>query len=109
MGHSLMLVGARANFCAGHRLPQHAETHGHSYEVWAYTDRPCDAEMFQRELAVACKTLDHRMLNDVLAEPTMENIARYLCLRVNGLVRIHVIRPVEGLACEFNSSTSAKP
>lgn len=97
----MMLVGARAHFCAGHRLPQHEETHGHSYEVWAYTDQPRDVEGLQAELAAACKTLDHRMLNDVLAEPTMENIARYLSLRVAGLARVRVVRPVEGLACDF--------
>lgn len=96
-----MLIGARAHFCAAHRLPQHDGTHGHSYEVWAYTDQPRDVEQFQRELTSACGELDHRTLNDLIEDPTMENIARYLVLQIEGLNKVMVTRPVEGLSCEW--------
>lgn len=96
-----MIIGARAHFCAGHRLPQHEEVHGHSYEVWAYTEQAIDVEMFQELVVTACKTLDHRMLNEFMAEPTMENIARYLAVRINGATRVRILRPVEGLCCEY--------
>lgn len=100
----MMMVGARASFCAGHRLPQHEEVHGHSYEVWAYTDRAVDVESFQGEVSAACKTLDHRMLNDLIASPTMENIALYLSLRIKEVAKVTIVRPVEGLMCEFTTN-----
>jgi len=95
-----MLVGARATFCAGHKLPQHDEVHGHSFEVWGYADDGRDVEALQRDLAAACRFLDHRMLNDVMPDPTMENIARFIAARVS-VVKVVIARPVEGLACEY--------
>jgi 6-pyruvoyl-tetrahydropterin synthase len=91
------LVGARAHFCAAHKLPQHAETHGHSYEVWAFTAMPVDAEQWQRDLQAVCRELDHKMLEPNLA--TMERIAEWIGDRINAKV-IRVVRPVEGLSAE---------
>jgi len=95
-----MLVGVLATFCAGHKMPQHEHVHGHSYEVWAYADSG-DVEKLQLDLSLVCSELDHRMLNDVIGEPTMENIAVFLSVRLAWAVRIKVIRPVEGLCCEW--------
>lgn len=106
-----MLVGARATFCAGHRLPQHADIHGHSYEVWAYAkvyfNRVSDVEKLQAELTAVCKTIDHRMLNDVIEDPTMENIAKYFVGRMPEVYRIKILRPVEGLSCEWTDTSVA--
>lgn len=105
-----MLVGARSSFCCGHKLPQHKEVHGHSYEVWAYTAWPVDAEQWQSAVAKACGKLDHRMINDIIPEPTMENIARHISQTLKGVSKIRVVRPVEGLSCEFDppAHTSAQ-
>lgn len=97
----MMLIGARAHFCAGHSLPQHPTPHGHSYEVWAYATEGMDAEELQRAVQAACATLDHRMLNDFMPEPTMENIARHIAKLMPGAARVRVVRPVEGLCAEY--------
>jgi len=104
-----MVVGARATFCAGHRLPQHQEVHGHSYEVWGYARDGRDVEVLQRDLAAACRLLDHRMLNEIIPDPTMEAIARFVAARVDGLARVVVARPVEGFACEYDGDADAGP
>lgn len=102
------MLGARAVFCAGHKLAQHASIHGHSYEVWGYTNESCDVEELQRDLAQVCLLLDHKMLNDVLPGlPTMENIAVFVALHLPRLDKVIIARPLEGLSCEYQCSTSA--
>jgi 6-pyruvoyl-tetrahydropterin synthase len=103
----MMLVGARSYFCAGHKLPQHESVHGHSYEVWAYRKPPCDAEALQTELTLVCGDFDHKMLNDILDPPTMENIAK-LVAKMMGAAMVRVIRPVEGLSAEFTAFLADK-
>jgi 6-pyruvoyltetrahydropterin/6-carboxytetrahydropterin synthase len=95
------MIGARATFCAGHRLPQHDSIHGHSYEVWAFRDDGGCVEELQRRLQVACSELDHRMLNEIMEPPTMESIARHIAVRISARL-VRVVRPVEGLCCELS-------
>lgn len=96
----MMLIGAKAHFCAGHRLPQHEATHGHSYEVWAFAKEGDCAEQLQSILSKICSILDHRMLNDIIDPPTMENIARYIAGKMPVKI-VRVVRPVEGLCSEY--------
>lgn len=96
----MMLVGARGHFSAGHKLPQHPAAHGHSYEVWVYVREGKCVEELQREIQKVCAQLDHKMLNDVFDDPTMERIARFFAT-IQGAERIEVARPVEGLRCEY--------
>lgn len=94
------MIGARATFCAAHRLPQHSEIHGHSYEVWAYTTRHDDAEEWQRLLKEVCKSLDHTFLAEDLSK--MEQIAQRIG-KTMGAKKIVVSRPLEGLCVEMDS------
>lgn len=94
------MIGARAIFCAGHKLPQHESVHGHSYEVWAYVESGCVEEL-QDRLREVCADLDHTMLNDILPEPTMECIARHVGAMITDAVRVVVNRPIEGMCCEW--------
>lgn len=96
----MMLTGARSHFCASHTLPEHPNVHGHSYEVWAYTDKPMNVERWHNELTAACMWLDHTLLNEKIEVPTMENIAAYLAEKL-GAVKVRVIRPVEGYEAEL--------
>lgn len=92
------MIGARATFCAAHMLPQHPEMHGHSYEVWAYTDTWDDAEEWQAFVQSVCKKLDHKTLSPGLAK--MEQLAEWICEAVVAK-RLIIMRPVEGLCAEF--------
>lgn len=94
----MMLTGARAHFCAGHRLPQHEEVHGHSYEVWAFTAGLVDVEAWQDKLEAVCGGLDHKMLDPGMA--TMEQLAQWFAERLDASA-VRVIRPVEGLSVEW--------
>lgn len=92
------MIGARAFFCAAHRLPQHKELHGHSYEVWAYTDTWDDAEQWQAFVQTECKKFDHRTLGPDLSK--MEQLAQYIC-EATVAKRVTIMRPVEGLCAEY--------
>ena len=97
----MMLIGASGLISAAHKLPNHPQIHGHTYHVWAYTDdEMTDAEQWKGMVAFACNLLDHTYLNDSLpGEPTMENIARFVCDRI-GAVKVRVLRP-EGYEAEY--------
>lgn len=74
----------RFTFEAAHTLPQYPAIHGHSYSV----EVRCQGEAlegyvmpedeFDAALTDVRAQLDHRMLNDLIAVPTSENIARWL-------------------------------
>jgi 6-pyruvoyl-tetrahydropterin synthase len=100
----MTLTGARSHFCAAHSLPQHSELHGHSYEVWAYTEMSLDAELWQRQVAEACRRLDHKTLGEEMA--TMEKIAEWMGNQL-AADRVVVMRPVEGLAVEWSNENAS--
>lgn len=102
-----MRVRRSFRFEAAHRLPRHPgkcrELHGHSYELVVVVDRPVDAdsgiaidfsemkEIVRRE---ALDRLDHRSLNDLLENPTAEELARWTWRRLEralaGLVEVEL-------------------
>jgi 6-pyruvoyltetrahydropterin/6-carboxytetrahydropterin synthase len=102
-----VIVRRRFRFEAAHRLPRHPgqcrELHGHSYELVVGVEGPLDAhsgmvvdfsdlKRVVGELVVA--PLDHKLLNDVIDNPTAEELARWiwrgLAPRVAGLVEIEL-------------------
>ncbi len=97
-----MLTWVQASFEAAHRLPQHPAIHGHSYLVRVYLAGEPDVETVQAALRqLLADHLDHAMLNDRMAVPTMENIARYVAERLPGAKRVIVERPTLGVGCEY--------
>src|SRR5262245_47171297 len=92
-----------------------AEVHGHSYRadvVIAGTPDPAtgmiiDAGLLERRLAEVRSALDHKFLNRVerLGVPTLENLARFIWERVDGidgkLARVTVARESCGEACSY--------
>lgn len=79
-----MLVFKRFTFEAAHALPQYPGIHGHSYTVEVRVRGPAGADYaivedeFTRAVDEVRRQLDHRLLNDVIAVPTSENIARHI-------------------------------
>lgn len=96
---------------AAHRLPRvpdgHpcARLHGHSYAIWIAVAGPVDEAtgwvLDFHDLDRICDPivgeLDHRCLNDVpgLENPTVELIARWLWLRLEGRLPLDEIRIAE--------------
>jgi 6-pyruvoyltetrahydropterin/6-carboxytetrahydropterin synthase len=91
------------DFDAAHRLPHHPgkcrELHGHAYRLVVAVNRPVDPdtglamdfstlrEIVEREVV---HLLDHRYVNDVLPNPTAEEMAVWIWGRLAG--------PLPGLA-----------
>jgi len=90
-------VRRRFRFEAAHRLPRHEgkcrELHGHSYEVVISVERPVDessgmvidfSDLKQIVRRQAIDKLDHRCLNDLIDNPTAENMAEWIWRRLVG-------------------------
>jgi 6-pyruvoyltetrahydropterin/6-carboxytetrahydropterin synthase len=84
---------------AAHRLaPPYggpcSQTHGHNYQITVH----CRAEVLNEEgmvvdfarIKAVVMELDHAVLNDKIAQPTAENIARYLCDGIPSCYRVDV-------------------
>ena len=102
-----MRVRRRFRFEAAHRLPRHEgkcrELHGHSYEIVISVERPVDEssgmvidfsdlkKIVRREVL---DKLDHRCVNDVIDNPTAENMADWIWRRLSpelsGLVEVEL-------------------
>lgn len=78
-------------FEAAHHLPMLPEghrcrnIHGHNYKVVAVVAGFVDARGvlmdfcdIEAELQAACNQLDHRLLNDIVDNPTAENLSEWL-------------------------------
>jgi 6-pyruvoyltetrahydropterin/6-carboxytetrahydropterin synthase len=89
-------------FEAAHTLPQFPQIHGHSYSVEVI----CAGEasdgyvipegIFEEVIDRVRKTLDHSLLNELIAVPTSENIARYIWAQLQDelkLTQVKVWRP----------------
>lgn len=102
-----MRVCRRFRFEAAHRLPRHPgkcrELHGHSYELAVTVDRPVDAtsgmaidfsDLKHAVRGEVVDAMDHRCLNDLLENPTAEELARWIWVRLAaalpGLVEIEL-------------------
>lgn len=90
-----MRVRRRFRFEAAHRLPRHPgkcrELHGHSYELVVVVERPVERESglaidFSEVQQIVCRevvdVLDHRSLNDVIDNPTAEQIVVWIWERL---------------------------
>lgn len=102
-----MIVRRIFDFEAAHRLPNHPgkcrDLHGHSYRLVVSVDRPVDAESGMAidfsELKQVVKTqvvdrLDHKLINDLIDNPTAEVMSVWIWDRLSavlpGLVEIEL-------------------
>lgn len=102
-----MRVRRRFDFEAAHRLPDHPgkcrELHGHSFRLVVTVERPVDpasglAVDFTELKRVVRETVidrvDHTYLNDVIDNPTAENLVVWIWARLRealpGLVEIEL-------------------
>lgn len=106
-----MKVFKQFTFDVAHQLPDWPGLHGHSYtaEVWfegPATDGYVVPESLLSDTVEAVrKQLDHRFLNDFIALPTSENIARWIWdqLASQGpLIKVRVFRGSIGFGVEFD-------
>ena len=102
-----MRVRRRVRFEAAHRLPRHdgkcRELHGHSYEVVVSVERAVDessgmvidfSDLKQIVRREVIDKLDHRCVNDLIDNPTAENMAEWIWRRLMnelpGLVEVEL-------------------
>lgn len=102
-----MKVRRRFEFEAAHRLPHHPgkcrELHGHSYVLVVTVDRPVDprtglaidfSELKDVVKRHAVDLLDHRLVNDLMENPSAEVMARWIWDRLReplpGLVEVEL-------------------
>lgn len=76
------------------------ELHGHSYRVRVFAPEGGSVEQLQALCQSVKDELDHRNLNNLMAEPTMENIGRAVLGAIPRAHRVLVDRPLEGVGCE---------
>jgi 6-pyruvoyltetrahydropterin/6-carboxytetrahydropterin synthase len=81
-------------FDAGHSLPQFCPSgHGHSYRVSVKIAGPleqgivADFRAVRRIVKAVVAELDHRMLNEVIENPTAERVAVWIWHRVDVEIR----------------------
>jgi 6-pyruvoyltetrahydropterin/6-carboxytetrahydropterin synthase len=90
-------VRRRFEFEAAHELPKHPgkcrNLHGHSYGLVVTVERPVDAgsgmaidfgELKRIVNSEVVEQLDHIHVNDVIENPTAENMARWIWTRLSG-------------------------
>jgi 6-pyruvoyl-tetrahydropterin synthase len=98
------------SFEAAHKLPEHPSVHGHSYRVrliWSGIIPTTGQLISEQDALAACSAvsglLDHKMLNDILGDPTCENIAKFILCReeeTHRASRVIVWRPTVGDGAE---------
>jgi len=102
-------------FEAAHALPPFAPLHGHSFKTALYLQGDPDPvygwshNLYEVEKVIADvrQSVDHRYLNDFIAAPSLENVARWLWSqfepRIHGLDRLTLTRgrdgSMEGCTC----------
>ena len=104
---------------ASHSLPMKIGTvaaHGHSYWIRIYVESRVGDVVAQPHLHAACMTikesLDHKHLNDLMEEPTMESIAQWIFQKWAEpfpITRIQINRPSVGCGIDLwaNASSAA--
>lgn len=105
-----MKLFKRFTFEAAHTLSDYPQMHGHSYyvEVWLYGNASDGYVIRESEIDMYCsriKTmLDHKYLNDVMALPTSENIAKFIWDNLEDLplYEIKVERPTVGMGVVYS-------
>jgi 6-pyruvoyltetrahydropterin/6-carboxytetrahydropterin synthase len=106
----------RFNFDAAHRLPDWPDLHGHSYRVEVcFEGRVVDGYVIRESELVLLveavkKKLDHRYLNDLIAYPTSENIAKFVWREfapAGKLVKVAVYRESAQMGVEYEGDEEA--
>ena len=103
-----MILSKTYTFESAHQLPDWPDIHGHSYEVQISIKGEGDYVMplrqFEEILKPVVAEIDHRMLNDIIDIPTMENIARWFASKLKDLplTQIIISRPTIGAKCIMN-------
>jgi len=89
-----MIIKTKDTFEAAHKLdflpPGHKCTnlHGHSYWVSVYVDGDDDDNGMLVEygdVRAIIQSLDHKFLNEIVSNPTTENVARWLCRKIRAI------------------------
>lgn len=98
----MITVWAETTVSAAHIFNGHA-LHGHTYIVRLSVHAPVDAEALHADLAEMRKGVDHRCLNDVLPEPTMEAMALWFAELAGKRYRVAevAISRAEGMGCRL--------
>ncbi len=105
-----MIVTKEFRFEAAHRLPGYkgdcSKLHGHSYRLEAaVSGKAKDGMVIDfMELSRIVKekvvsVLDHSYLNDVIENPTCENIVKWIWDRLKGDLNLHLLRLWETETC----------
>lgn len=94
-----MIVRRRFRFEAAHRLPRHPgkcrELHGHSYELVVAVDRPVEpasgmaidfSDLKRTVHDHVVEPLDHKLVNDLIENPTAEEMAAWIWRRLAPLL-----------------------
>ncbi|NJM32622.1 MAG: 6-carboxytetrahydropterin synthase [Limnobacter sp.] len=99
-------------FDVAHTLPDWPGLHGHTYtaEVWfegpATDGYVVPESVFSEQLEHVHKQLDHSYLNEFIALPTSENIARWIWDQLwpttHSLVKVRVFRGSIGFGVEYD-------
>jgi len=83
-----------------------AHVHGHSYWITVYVESrpesPVPLAMLEGYCAMLRGRLDHKNLDDLMPQPTMESIAAWVCREIQGPrpTRVVVSRPSIGAGVE---------
>jgi 6-pyruvoyltetrahydropterin/6-carboxytetrahydropterin synthase len=102
-----LIVRRRFRFEAAHRLPHHPgkcrDLHGHSYELVVAVDRPVQAQsgmaldfsdLKRTVQGQIVEPLDHKLVNDLIDNPTAEVMAAWIWRRLSpvlpGLVELEL-------------------
>jgi len=104
-----MIIGKRFTFDAAHFLPHHTgkckEMHGHTWTIEVEIEEPVnkffgwviDFKDFSHAINFVLDDLDHKVLNEIISNPTCENVATYLYNRISkGFLNIKRITVQEG-------------
>lgn len=107
-----MTIELAHTFCieCAHSLPGLGVStmHGHSYWVTVYVEssaeNPIPMDILTGYCAMLRCRLDHKNLNDVLPQPTMESIAKWVAENIQGPrpTRVRVSRPSINVAATWN-------
>jgi 6-pyruvoyltetrahydropterin/6-carboxytetrahydropterin synthase len=95
-------IWAETTVSAAHTFNGH-QLHGHTYVVRVHVQPPADAEALHADLLEVRRGVDHRYLNDVLPEPTMEALAQWFVDAMGNryaVAEVSVTRP-EGMGCRL--------
>lgn len=97
----MMRVGVAEYFDSAHFIPNHetcGKVHGHTYRVEVEVEGDLNNGMvidfadLKRALREVIKELDHRLINDILDNPTCENICLYIYERLREKLDVKIVR-----------------